>query len=148
MNNTKNGKTVCPLEWMVTDPPPTIPTTYPFWLQSIPNLTKPLLILVGILITSPAAFLNLPNNSFCPLDTALVSTSDNFHLMFPPSPLPFLSCNPPGGNFHVVPSFVHINWLSSDQERHLWSSKYLNYVSVCLCVLFVWSSLHISIILI
>ena len=35
---------------------------------------------------SPAAILNLPINSFCPLDTALVLTSDNFNLIFPPSP--------------------------------------------------------------
>ena len=51
-----------------------------------------------ILIISPAAILNLLINSFCPLDTALVLTSDNFHLIFPQStPLLPSSCSFPGG---------------------------------------------------
>ena len=37
-----------------------------------------------ILIISPAAILNLPINSFCPLDTVLALTSDDFHLIFSP----------------------------------------------------------------
>ena len=37
---------------------------------------------------------NLAINSPCPLDTALVLTSDNFHLIFSPSLPPFLSRNP------------------------------------------------------
>ena len=79
---------------MATCPPPTIPTIYPFLLQSIPNLTNSPSIAVGmymysityrvILITSPAAILHLPINLFCPLDTALVLTSDNFHSISPP----------------------------------------------------------------
>ena len=44
-----------------------------------------------ILITSPTTILNWPINLFCPLETALVLTSDNFHLIFPPLlPLPVL----------------------------------------------------------
>jgi hypothetical protein len=89
--------TVSPLELMVTGSPPTDPTTYPFQLQSTPNLSNFLLIPVGKyvyfitwplrLITSPTFILNLPINSLCPLDTALVLTLDNFHLIFPPSAL-------------------------------------------------------------
>ena len=37
---------------------------------------------------------------------------------------------------------VHIHLFSSDWERHLWLSKYLNKVSVCLCVPLLWRSLH------
>ena len=37
------------------------------------------------LITFTTAILNLPINSFCPLDTALVLTSDDFHSNFLPS---------------------------------------------------------------
>ena len=80
---------------MATGPPTTILTIYPFCSQSIPKLTNSLLIPVGmyvysityllILITSPAAILNSPINSFCPLDTALVLTSNDFHSIFPPS---------------------------------------------------------------
>ena len=39
-----------------------------------------------ILITSSSTILNLPIILFCPLDTALVLTSDDFHLIFLPSP--------------------------------------------------------------
>ena len=44
---------------------------------------------------------------------------------------------------HKAPSLPHvyIHLLSSDQERHLWSSKYFDQVSVCLWVTFVWRSL-------
>jgi hypothetical protein len=69
---------------MTTGPPPKILTIYLFRSQFIPNLTNFLLIPVGMymysitypltLITSPAAILNLPINSFCLLDTALVLT--------------------------------------------------------------------------
>ena len=52
-----------------------------------------------ILITSPTTILNLPINSFCPLDTALVLTSDNSLLNFPPS-LPL--SQPPGGIFQKL----------------------------------------------
>ena len=38
-----------------------------------------------ILTISPTAILNLPTNSFCPLDTALALTLDNLFLNFPPS---------------------------------------------------------------
>jgi hypothetical protein len=78
-----------------------------------------------ILITlSAAAILNLPINSFCPVNTVLVLTSDNFHLNFPPSPPPFLLCNSLVAlfkNSHVVPSLprVHIHLVSFDRERHL-----------------------------
>ena len=37
---------------------------------------------------------------------------------------------------------VHIHWLSSDRERHLWSLKYFKKASVCLCVPFIWRSLN------
>ena len=76
--------------------PPTVPTTYPFQSQSTPDLTNSLLIPFEmymyyitcplILIVSPTAILNLPINSFCSLDTALVLTSDNFLSIFPLSP--------------------------------------------------------------
>jgi hypothetical protein len=69
--------------------------TYPFQSQSTPDLTNSLLIPVGmymysitctlILTISPITILNLPTNLFCLLDTALVLTSDNFLLNFPPS---------------------------------------------------------------
>ena len=102
-----------------------------------------------ILIISPAAILNLLINSFCPLDTTLVLASDNFYLVFPSSLfLPhLLLLQPPGGPFKnslVMPSllYVHIYLLSSDWEKHLWSSKYFEYVSVCLCVPFLWRSLQ------
>ena len=84
-----------------------------------------------ILITSPVAILNLPINSFCSLDTVLVLTSDDFHSIFLPSlhssPLSCLAI-PLVALFkisHMMPSLpcVHIHLLSSDRERHLWSSK-------------------------
>ena len=76
-----------------------------------------------ILITSPASILNLPINSFCPLDTALVLTSDNFHLIFPPFPPlspTFLSHNllvAPFKNSHMMPLretsvIIKIFWIS------------------------------------
>ena len=62
----------------------------PFWFllecTCIHNLSPP------ILITSPATVFNLPINSFCPLDIALVLTSDDIHWIFPPSPPLLLSC--------------------------------------------------------
>jgi hypothetical protein len=73
-----------------------VPTIYPFRLHSTPNITKSLLIPVEIyvhfinyptiLITSPAVILNSPNNSFCPLSTVQVLTSDNFLPIIPPAP--------------------------------------------------------------
>ena len=52
-------------------------------------------------------------------------------------------------NSHVtsLPSSpcVHMHLLSSDWERHLWSSKYFYWVSACLCVPFLWRSLHFSV---
>ena len=41
-------------------------------------------------------------------------------------------------NSHIVLSYHVFTYLSSDQERHLWSSKYFNQAFVC----FVWGSLH------
>ena len=125
-------KTVCPLERMVIGgPPPAVLTTQPFQSQSTPDLTNSLLIPVEmyvysitsplILMTSPAAILNLPINSFCPLDTALILSSDNFLLNIPPSlPLsqPLVASLK---NSLVTPSLlcVHIHSLSSDLERRL-----------------------------
>ena len=45
---------------------------------------------------------------------------------------------------YVVPSLLHvyIHLLSSDRERHLWSFKYFNQVSLCLYVTFVQRFLH------
>ena len=88
-------------------------------------------------LTLPLFISNLSINSFCPLDTALVLTSDNFHLIFPPSPHPFLSRNPLVAflkNSHVVPSLpcVHIHLLSTDLERHLDCRNY----QIRLCVFF------------
>jgi hypothetical protein len=37
---------------------------------------------------------------------------------------------------------MYVQLLSSDQERHLWLWKCFNYASMCLCVPFVWRSLH------
>ena len=88
----------------------TVPTTYPFQLQSTPEHTNSILIAVGmyvypitcplILTISPAAILNLPTNLFYLLDTALVLTSDNFLLIFSPS-IPLQS---PGGTFQKLSS--------------------------------------------
>jgi hypothetical protein len=94
---------------MATGPPPTVLTTYPFRLQSIPNLNS-LLIPIGIYvysitypligITSPTTILNSPINSFYPLDTALVLISDNFHSIFLPyPPLLLSSCFFPGVSY-------------------------------------------------
>ena len=105
-------KTVCPLVFLQLTPS----SRYPHQISQTPfdiswnvySITYPL-----ILITSPAAILNLPINSLCPLDTALVLTSGNFHLIFSPSPSLLQT---PGGTFHVKPSlpFVHLHLLSSD----------------------------------
>ena len=103
-----------------------------------------------MLISSSYAILNSPVNSFCPLDTALVLTSDNFHSIFPPSPL-FLStsCLAPTlealiRNCHVALSLpcVHIHLFSFDWERHRWLSKGISEASLCLSVLFIRKSLH------
>ena len=80
-----------------------------------------------ILITSPTTILNSPINWFCPLDTALVLTSDDFHWIFPPSPPLFpLSCLAPT----LVPLFQNCYLtpylLFADQERDLWSLKHFN----------------------
>ena len=127
------GELYCPLEWMDTGLPPTIPTTYPSKLQSISNLTNSFLIPFGmymysityplILITSPATILNLPINLFCPLDSALVLTSDNFHSIFSLHPLhSFLSCNSPSGTF---PKLSHgaIFTMCSHTFTLFWSRK-------------------------
>ena len=55
----------------------------------VPVLLWPLQFLVRV-FTFLSLILFSPINLFCPLDTALISTSDNFHLIFPP---PFLSRN-------------------------------------------------------
>ena len=103
-----------------------------------------------ILITSPSAILNSAINSFYPLDTALLLTSDNFTSIFlsPPSLLPS-SCPAPTlvallRNCHVASSLlcVHIRLVSSDWERHLWLSKRFGYGFMCLCVPFIRRSLH------
>ena len=61
-------------------------------------------------------------------------------LIFPPTPtLPhFLSRKPlvaPFKNTHVtsVPR-IHIHLFSPDQERHLWSLKYFNFLCVCIFI--------------
>ena len=74
--------------------------SFVYFSQSTPHLANSLLTHVGmyvysityllIPITPPAHILNLPINSFCPLDTDLVFTSDNFHSILPSSP-PHLS---------------------------------------------------------
>ena len=127
-----------PLELMATIPLPTIPTVYPFWLQSTPNLTNSLLIAVEmyvyfiiyppILITSSSAILNLPINSFCPLDRTLVLISDNFCIQFSLHPLQpfflFLSLLALTRNCHIL--CVHIHLFSADWERPLWVRKYIS----------------------
>ena len=47
-------------------------------------------------------------------------------------------------NCNVVPSLlcIHMHLLSSDWKRHLWSSKCFSKASVCLCLPFIWRSLH------
>ena len=70
----------------------------------VSSITSPL-----ILITAPAVILNSAINSFCPLDTALVLTSDNFHSILPP--LLLSSCPAPTlvaliRNCHMVPSLL------------------------------------------
>ena len=55
--------------------------------------------LLPILITSPCAILNSPINSFSPVGTAWVLTSDNFLLIFPS----FLSSScSPGGSYQKL----------------------------------------------
>ena len=131
-------KILCSLEWMATGPPPTVLTTYPFQSQSTLDVTNSLLIPVEmyaysincplILIPSPTAILNLSINSFCPLDTALVLTSDNFL-----QSLPFLQ--PPGGTFQklssdailVVCSHTFTFWLRK-------KSVTVKIFQICFCV--------------
>ena len=91
---------------MATSPPPTIPTSYPFWLQSISNFTNSLLIPVGIyvysitcpltLIKSLATILNLLTNSYYLLDLVLALIADNFPPSFPLAT--------PGGTFRKLTS--------------------------------------------
>ena len=47
-------------------------------------------------------------------------------------------------NCQMVPPLpcVHIHLLPSDRKRHLWSSKYFSWASVCLCVPFFRRSLY------
>ena len=40
---------------------------------------------------------------------------------------------------------VCIHLLSSNRGRHLWFSKYFKFLSVCLCVSFLWRFLHFSV---
>ena len=84
------------------------------------------------------AILNLPINSFCHLDTALVLTSGDFHSIFTPPP----SCLTPSlvalfQNSHMAPSlpYVHIHLPPSYQEDicdHQNVSVKLPCVCVCL----------------
>ena len=75
---------------MATILPLTIPTIYPFWSQdtkshqfpfyscwNVHNLPSPILITLLVVILNSI-------NSFFPLDTALVLTSDHFLSIFPP----------------------------------------------------------------
>jgi hypothetical protein len=136
-------KIVRPLECMATVPPPTIQTIYPFQSQSTLNLTNSLLFLLNVHV-----LFNLPPNinhiihshlqlsSFCSLHTAF---SDNFHSILPPS-LPLLpsSCSFPSDsswNYHTMSSlpFVHTHLFSSDWERYLWLSKYIDCACVFIC---------------
>ena len=76
-------------------------------VTSTANLTNSLLIpdwmytyfitYPPILIMSPATILNLPVNSLCPLDTALVLISGNLFYIFPPSP-PLLPSSVPSSD--------------------------------------------------
>ena len=139
------------LEWMVTSPPPTIPTTYPFRSQSIPNFINSHLIPLGmymyfiiyplILITSPTAILNLPINLLCPLDTALVLTSDDFHSIFPPLlPLSCLS-HTLWWHFskavtwqHLYHVFTYIYFLLIKKDICDWRNVSVNFPCVCVCL--------------
>ena len=73
-----------------------------------------------ILITSPAAILNLPINSFCPLDTTMVLTLYDYHSIFPPAPplLPLPVSQPPWWHFSETLMWCHLyhvfTLLSSD----------------------------------
>ena len=90
-----------------------------------------------ILSTSPAAILNLPINSFYPLDTVLVLTSDNLHLNFPPSPPPF-------------PPSCHTTLWWHCLKTLMWSAHYRVYIYSLLikkgiCNRRNISSLHVSV---
>jgi len=58
---------------------------------------------------TPATILNLPINLSCLLGKALVLTSDNLHLIFPPLFSPVPVSQPPGGTFQ-----------NHSHERHLY----------------------------
>ena len=90
--------------------------------------------------------LNFSINSFCPLDTALVLTSDNLHVTFPPSPPPFLSCIHPGGTYlklawcHLYHEFTYIYSLLI--EKDICDRWCVSVKLPCVCVSFVWRCLH------
>ena len=116
-------------------------------LQNLPpntnHITCPL-----ILITSPAAILNLPINLSYSVDTALVLTTDNFHLIFPPTPHPSLLpvLQPPGGTFqnhshgrNFDCTFTYI--YSFLIKKGICDRRNISSFHVFVCT-FVWRSLH------
>jgi hypothetical protein len=72
-------------------------------------------------ITSPNVILNLPINSSCSQDTALVLISDNLHLIFPPTP-PLPVSQPPGSTYKKH-SHVTIFTACSNTFLLFWSRK-------------------------
>ena len=110
----------------------TVPTTCPFQWQSTPDLTISLLIPVGMYVYSITCSLTLTKSLAAILNLPIRS------IFYP-------SCNPLVAlfvNSLVIPSLscVHKHLLSSDWERRPCQSKYLDTVSVCLCVpVLLWS---------
>ena len=104
------------------------------------------IIYLLILITSPTTILNFIN-LLCPLDTALVLTSDDFHSIFPPSPplLPPSRLVPP-----LVVLFRTLTWRRLYHVfTYIYSLLIEKYICDCQnisiklpCVCFVLNSLH------
>ena len=135
---------------MDTGPPPKIPTNLPLPVaihtksQQLPfNSCWNVCLL--LIITSPATILNLPINSSCPLDTDLVLTSGNFHLIFPPPFSP--SClATPWWYFWKTLTWCHhyhvfIYFYSLLIEKGIYNHRNWWSFHVFVCTFF-WRSLH------
>jgi hypothetical protein len=126
-------KTVCPLEWMVTGPPPLDNLPLPFTIhtkshQLLFNSCWNVLVLHNLPPNTnhitcrhlELAYQFVLSSRHSPAINLMISIQFSLHLLHSPNLMTLFQ------NSHMMPSWprAHVHLVFSDRERHLWSSKY------------------------